>query len=868
MASWVIALELIWFLGLLFQSAFAQLALKSERTALLGLRTSLGLRSRDWPRKADPCTVWIGVQCRSDGRVVGINVSDLQRTRRGRLDPRFAVDSLTNLTQLTHFNASGFSLPGQIPDLFGQKLVKLQVLDLSSCSITGPIPTSLGNLANLSVLDLSRNTINGVIPSTLGLLSRLIVLDLSKNLITGSIPLSFSSINKLTLIDLSSNSLSGSIPPSLGTLSNLQFLNLSNNSLSGSIPVQLGGLSRLVEIDLSLNSLSGGLDDSLFSGLFRVQTVVFSHNGLTGGVPDALWRVPGLRFLDISYNNFTGILPNLSSNANFGYAVFNLSNNQFYGVVGLQLGRFSFIDLSSNYFQGKIIGEIGRNSSLTQNCLKNSSNQRTLEDCKLFYSDKGVQFDSFDSFGAPNVTVPTTSDSSKTSNRKLTFILVGVLGGVGFVVVLVLCLVFCLYKCRKDVGQQRGTTVSPGPPAENNLGFAGRPINFSGLGEAFTYEQILLATGDFSDSNLIKQGHSGDLFRGILGDGASIVVKRIDVPSKKDSYMVELSIFSKASHTRLVPFLGHCLEKENEKFLVYKRMPNGDLLNSLYRKPKEAGENPQSLDWITRLKIAIGAAEGLSYLHHECSPPIVHRDVQASSILLDDKFEVRLGSFSEACAQEGDSHPNVISRFLRRPQTSEQGPSGNSSATCSYDVHCFGKVLLELVTGKLGIGKSDEATVNEWLEHTLPCISMYEKELMMKIIDPSLIIDEDLLEEVWAMAIVAKSCLNPKPSKRPLMKYILKALENPLKVVREENSSSGRLRTTSSRRSWNASIFGSWRHSSSEIIAFPGSMREGPNASKQSAVAFAQGEHSASNKRLSNDVYPEDLLELERPKDD
>ncbi|KAK9108857.1 hypothetical protein Sjap_016917 [Stephania japonica] len=865
MASWGVALELIWFLGLLFQSAFAQLALKSEREALLGLRSSLGLRSRDWPRKADPCTVWVGVQCRSDGRVVGINVSNLRRTRHGRRDARFAVDSLSNLAQLTHFNASGFSLPGQIPDSFGQKLVSLQVLDLSSCSITGPIPSSLGNLANLSVLDLSRNRINGVIPSTLGMLSRLLVLDLSKNSLTGSIPLSFSSINKLTLLDLSSNSLSRSIPPSLGTLSNLQFLNLFNNSLAGSIPVQLGGLSRLVEIDLGLNLLSGELDDSLFSGLFQMQTIVLSRNGFTGGVPDSLWKVPGLRFLDISYNNFTGILPNLSSNANFGFAVFNLSNNRFYGVVGLQLGRFSFIDLSSNYFQGKIIGEIGRNTSLIQNCFQNSSSQRTLEDCELFYSDKGVQFDSF---GAPNVTVPTASDSSKKSNRKLTFILVGVLGGVGFVVVLILCLVFCLYKCRKDVGHQRGTTVSPGPPAENNLGFAGRPINFSGLGDAFTYEQILHATGDFSDSNLIKHGHSGDLFQGILGDGSSIVVKRIDVPSKKDSYLVELSIFSKASHTRLVPFLGHCLEKENEKFLVYKCMPNGDLLSSLYRKPKEAGENPQSLDWITRLKIAIGAAEGLSYLHHECSPPIVHRDIQASSIFLDDKFEVRLGSLSESCMQEWDSQPNVISRLLQLPQTSEQGPSGNSSATCSYDVHCFGKVLLELVTGKLGIGKSDEATVNDWLERTLPCISIYQKELMMKIVDPSLIIDEDLLEEVWAMAIVAKSCLNPRPSKRPLMRYILKALENPLKVVREENSSSGRLRATSSRRSWNASIIGSWRHSSSEIVAVPGSMREVPNASKQSGAAFAQGEHSASNKQLSNDVYPEDMLELERPKDD
>lgn len=146
---------------------------------------------------------------------------------------------------------------------------------------------------------------------------------------------------------------------------------------------------------------------------------------------------------------------------------------------------------------------------------------------------------------------------------------------------------------------------------------------------------------------------------------------------------------------------------------------------------------------------------------------------------------------------------------------------GSLTATCPYDVYCFGKVLLELVTGKMGISASSDAQVKEILEQTLPYISIYDKELVTKIVDPSLIIDEDLLEEVWAMAIVARSCLNPKPTRRPLMRYILKALENPLKVVREENSGSARLRTTSSRGSWNAALFGSWRQSSSDVAAIP-----------------------------------------------
>lgn len=198
------------------------------------------------------------------------------------------------------------------------------------------------------------------------------------------------------------------------------------------------------------------------------------------------------------------------------------------------------------------------------------------------------------------------------------------------------------------------------------------------------------------------------------------------------------------------------------------------------------------------------------------------------------------------------------------------------TAICAYDVYCFGKVLLELVTGKLGMSACSEAQLKEWLEQTLPYISIYDKELVTKIVDPSLIIDEDLLEEVWAMAIVAKSCLNPKPSKRPLMRYILKALENPLKVVREENSSSARLRTTSSRGSWNAAIFGSWRSSSDVVVIAAGSSTrpEGGGSFKHSGTSNSQGsgqngggEHSSSHRRQSREIFPEpstDVQDVER----
>ncbi|XP_061358057.1 probable LRR receptor-like serine/threonine-protein kinase At2g16250 [Gastrolobium bilobum] len=837
------------------------LSSETEWVALFKLRSSLGIRGKEWPLKAEPCLNWTGVRCRN-GRVVGINVTGLKRTRTGRLHPNFEVDSLTNLTLLESFNASGFMLNGSIPEWFGQSLGALQVLDLRSCSITGVIPDSLGGLSVLKSLFLSGNSLTGRMPPTLGLLSGLSVLDLSRNSLSGTVPNSLSKLGNLTRLDLSSNFLSGSIPHELGGLSNLQILNLSNSALTASVPPQLGNLSKLVELDLSMNFLSGSLPGSLFSStLVALQVLILSENLFHGSLPAKMWSMPSLHFLDVSSNNLTGPLPKFSNNVSSTGAIFNLSNNLFYGSLSLNtsLNKFKMIDLSGNYLQGEVPGGGLSNVTLARNCLQMISNQRGLEDCRLFYVRRNLHFDP----GEQEPIQPPFLGKSR-SNKSVIFILAGIFGGLGLTVLLVLVLLLVLKQCHKhnSLVIQRGT-VEGGPVPDGGRPTPPKdPVFVTGVGESFTFEQIVRLTGNFSEANIIKHGRSGDLYWGVLESGATVVVKKVDLNLfKRESYIVELGLLSKVSHARLVPILGQCLENENEKCIVYKYMPNGDLATSLHKVTSSDGKL-QSLDWITRLKIAIGAAEGLAYLH-ECSPPLVHRDVQASSILLDDKFEVRLGSLSEVTAQE-DLHQNVISRLFSKPPSSNQVNSGTSSVTCADDVYCFGKILLELVTGNLHVSKSDDAAAKEWLEQTLSYISIYDKERVTKIVDPSLIVDEDLLDEVWAMAIVAMSCLNPKPSKRPPMRYVLKALENPLKIVREENPSSARLRTTSSRRSWSTAFFGSWRHSSSESATATGNAnKEGTSGFKQSGRVGSQGstgnDHSSSNKRSSNEIFPEPL---------
>ncbi|KAI3464956.1 hypothetical protein Pfo_021619 [Paulownia fortunei] len=879
------------FLNSVVAQPVPRLSSQTEWRALLDLRSSLGITAKDWHKKANPCLNWTGIECKN-GHVTGINLSGLRRTRKGKLNPRFAIDSLPNFPLLSTFNSSGFSLPGSIPEWLGQRLSNLEVLDLRSSSIYGSIPQSIGSLSRLSSLYLSNNSITGNMPTALEKLFSLSVLDLSQNLLTGQIPSEISALGNLSKLDLSSNFLSGGIPLDFGSLLSLKLLNLSNNSLSAFIPAQLGNLSQLIELDLGFNSLFGSLPkglgglrslrkmlignnelegsllDGLFQKLTRLEYLVLSRNYFVGILPDALWSTSHLKYLDVSGNNLTGVLPNLIASFNVTGAVFNFSNNLFYGNLNSGIGKLHIIDVSSNYFEGSAPNDTGISIILSHNCFSSVPGQRSLEACRKFYSDRGMFFGN-DSGREP--LEPPLVQPPRSRKRRLAYVMVGVFGGLGFIIILTGILLL-LKAC--NIGstnhQRRNPNVSPAleggiePPPKVF-------IDLSSLGESFTYEQMLLATCNFSTENLIKQGHSGDLFRGTLEGGHAVVVKRVDLRSiRKESFMFELDLFGKVMHPRLVPLVGHCLEDEHEKFLVYKYMPNGDLSNALYRLTNSE-EDLQSLDWITRLKIAIGAAEALAYLHHECTPPVVHRDIQASSILLDDKYEVRLGSFSEVCAPGANNNQNMIARLLRTPQTSGRRPSGSSSITCAYDVYCFGKVLLELVTGRLGIRRLDDADAKQWLDSNLPFISMYEKELVIKIVDQSLIIDEDLLEEVWAVAIVAKSCLNPKASRRPSMRHVLKALENPFKVVREENFSSGRLRTASSRQSWTAAFFGSWHHSSSESSNISGQTnREIIGGLRQSERVGSRGsganDYSSSHKRSSSDVFPEpvEMQDVER----
>ncbi|CAM6042249.1 unnamed protein product [Sphagnum compactum] len=738
-----------------------------ERIAMQQLQNDLHILESAWPSASDPCTRWVGISC-ANNYVDSIDLTGLptDQNQMQLASVPLGLEALRNLPHLRELNASGFSLRGSIiPDWLGSSLQALESLDLSSCFLNGSIPSSLAT-STLVFLSLANNNLSGTIPPSFG-----------------------SNFTSLTVLDLSSNVLVGPLPP---------------------------GSFRAPKLSALL-----------------LQRLDLSHNYFYGEIPSELaTKFPSLTILDASYNFFNGSLP-----------------------------------------AGLIPSAV-----VKKNCLINVKDQHTARACMKFYTR-------LDSRGGPGASVAAVTppppgpaadqpagqgadqnihrNSSSRGRRikHLVLVLAGVMGG--FLLIILGCILACCFwfcKRGRRIGRSNSmesgrVATAPGSGAEMMMMMnAAATIKATGttaaavaMGEVFSFRQLQQATDNFSLENLIANGHSGDLFKGVLhGTGTTVVVKRIDLQKTKvDSYLQELDVLACASHTRLVLLLGHCLDNSNEKFLVYKYAPNGDLESALQKKNMMVFPPPpddvchhvhatvahvhgqqqqcddessslQSLDWITRLKIAIGVAEALTYLHFECSPPIAHRDVKASSILLDDKFEVRLGSLSDARVQDVDSQPSRITRLFGLSQASDHGEPGSATASSTYDVYSFGKVLLELVSGKQGLSRGTDPAAEAWLEWALPLISIHDKDSLPKLVDPSLIVDEDLLDEVWAMAIIARACLHTKSSKRPSIQHVLKALENPGKVIRDDilggGESAVRART-SSHSSWNEALFGSWRHS-------------------------------------------------------
>ncbi|KAJ8570092.1 hypothetical protein K7X08_006669 [Anisodus acutangulus] len=319
---------------------------------------------------------------------------------------------------------------------------------------------------------------------------------------------------------------------------------------------------------------------------------------------------------------------------------------------------------------------------------------------------------------------------------------------------------------------QESTPVS-GSGTGNN--FLNSPGGSGGLGNPkiwFTYEELVKATNDFSAENLLGAGGFGSVYKGCLPDGRDVAVKQLDIGGRQGDreFRAEVEIISRVHHRHLVSLVGYCIS-ENRRLLVYEYVPN----NTLYFHVHAAGR--PVMDWATRVKIAVGAARGIAYLHEDCNPRIIHRDIKSSNILLDINFEARVSDFGLAkLAQDAKSHvtTRVVGTFgYMAPEYASSGKLTEKS-----DIYSFGVVLLELITGRKPVDTSQPLGDESLVEWARPLLThAIEKLEFDQLADPRLERNY-VIPEMFQLIEAAAACVRHSAAKRPRMGQIMRAFDN------------------------------------------------------------------------------------------
>ncbi|KAH6820968.1 proline extensin-like receptor kinase 1 [Perilla frutescens var. hirtella] len=294
----------------------------------------------------------------------------------------------------------------------------------------------------------------------------------------------------------------------------------------------------------------------------------------------------------------------------------------------------------------------------------------------------------------------------------------------------------------------------------------------------FTYEELALATDNFSDNNLLGQGGFGYVHKGVLHDDRDVAIKQLKVGSGQGEreFQAEVGIISRVHHSHLVSLFGHCISG-TRRLLVYEYVPNQTLEFHLHGK----GKSP--INWATRMKVALGSAKGLAYLHEDCHPKIIHRDIKSANILLDENFEAKVADFGLARFYS-DTDTHVSTRVMGTFGYLAPEYALTGKLTDKSDVFSFGVVLLEIITGRRPIDKSQNYLDDNIVDWARPLLSQaLENNNFDFVVDPRLQKDYDSIE-MARMVACASVCVRHLARRRPKMsQYAVESLGQKLKLV-------------------------------------------------------------------------------------
>ncbi|KAL8256971.1 hypothetical protein R6Q59_029012 [Mikania micrantha] len=540
-----------------------------------------------------------------------------------------------------------------------------------------------------------------------------------------------------------------------------QGLNDSKNALSNWVsndetPCQWTGIAcypndqRVIAINLPYMELEGFISPSI-GKLSRLQRLALHQNRLHGIIPYEISKCVELRAVYLRANYLQGGIPSNIGNLSL-LSILDLSSNTLKGAIPSSLGhliRLRSLNLSENFFSGEIpdFGALSKfgNSSFIGNL--DLCGQQIHKPCKT-------------SLGFPAV-LP-HADMPKTSSHSLKGALIGVVLALGLALVfLVFLLVWLLSKKERDA--KKYVVVKKQFHQERST----QLITFHG-DLPYPSSEIIEKLESIDDEHVVGSGGVGTVYKIVMNDCNTFAVKRIDRhrESQDQAFERELEILGSVKHINLVNLRGYCRFPDS-KLLIYDYVANGSLERFLH----ECRDGDETLSWNARLKVIYGSARGLAYLHHDCSPRIVHRDVKSSNILLDENFEPRVSDFGLAkLLVDEEAHVTTVVAGTFGYLAPEYLQSGQ--ATVKLDVYSFGVLLLELITGKR---PTDPIFVKRGL-NVVGWLNTLRKENRLEDVVDKRCTDADA-SSVEAVLEIAGRCTNANPDDRPSMQEVLQFLE-------------------------------------------------------------------------------------------
>ncbi|XP_050229646.1 probably inactive leucine-rich repeat receptor-like protein kinase At5g06940 [Mercurialis annua] len=727
-------------------------------------------------------------------------------------------DQISEFKSLEVLDFGRNHIEGKIPDSIGL-LVNLQVLNLGSNLLSGSVPFVFGNFSELVVLDLSQNVyLVSEIPSDIGNLKKLEQLFLHSSGFHGRIPGSFVGLQSLAILDLSQNNLSGVISPALGSsLKSLASFDVSQNKISGSFPIGVCRAQGLKNLALHTNLFSGSIPTSVHECL-NLERFQVQNNEFSGDFPDELWSLSKLKLIRAENNRFSGKIPDSISMAGQLEQV-QIDNNSFSSKIPQGLGsvkslyRFSaslngfYGELPPNFCDSPVMSII----NLSHNSL--SGHIPELKKCRklvsLSLADNSLTGEIPSSLAdLPVLTYLDLSDNNLTGsipqglqNLKLA------LFNVSF---------------NKLSGRVPPALISGLPASfmEGNPGLCGPGLPNSCSDElprhhgsfglsamacalisiAFGIGILLIAAGFFafhrsskwksqmggwrsvffyplrvSEHDLVmamdeksavgSSGAFGRVYIVSLPSGELVAVKRlVNIGSQSSKTLkAEVKTLAKIRHKSIVKVLGFCHSDESI-FLIYEYLQRGSLGDVI-------GKPDCQLQWSVRLKIAIGVAQGLAYLHKDYAPHLLHRNVKSKNILLDADFEPKLTDFAlDRIVGEAAFSSTIASESADSCYNApEIGYS--KKATEQMDVYSFGVVLLELITGRQAelAEPTDSLDIVKWVRRKINISNGAVQVLDCKI-------SNTFHQEMLGALNIAIRCTSVMPEKRPSMAEVAREL--------------------------------------------------------------------------------------------